>query len=58
MIWSGDSGGTISILCGHACTRGGILEICDAGYELGVTMDMDFYFYIFIFKFYLHFYGC
>jgi hypothetical protein len=38
MIWSGDSGGTVSILCGHVCARGGMLEIGD-GYELGVTTD-------------------
>jgi hypothetical protein len=29
---------TVSILCGHICARGGMLEIGD-GYELGITTD-------------------
>ena len=30
------------VFFGHACARGGMLEIGD-GYELGVTMDRLFY---------------
>ena len=35
-IWSGDSGGIV--ICGHACTWGGMLEIGD-GYKLGITTE-------------------
>jgi hypothetical protein len=38
------------VCCGHACARGSVLEIGDAGYELGVVKD-KFYAYVSILKF-------